>query len=115
MRLTKKLAGEATDELLSILAEYSSGLRTSELSGTRRFHGERTLPNRQIIRHPKERKSSGVSRRTGQENLLFVEAPTLNCALHTCHFTKRPKESSCEGKSLTTTGELKTMETKRRK
>ncbi len=50
MRLTKKLAGEATDELLSILAEYSSGLRTSELSGTRRFHGERTLRNRQIIR-----------------------------------------------------------------
>jgi hypothetical protein len=40
MRLTKKLAGEATDELLGILADYPSGLRTSELSGTRRFHGE---------------------------------------------------------------------------
>jgi hypothetical protein len=50
MRLTQKLAGEATAELLSILSEYSSGLRTSELSGTRRFHGERTLRNRQIIR-----------------------------------------------------------------
>ena len=49
MRLTKKLAGEATDELLSILADYPSGLRTSELSGTRRFHGGRTLRNRQII------------------------------------------------------------------
>ena len=50
MRLTKKLAGEATDELLGILAEYPSGLQTSELSSTRRFHGERTLRNRQIIR-----------------------------------------------------------------
>ena len=50
MRLTKKLALEATDELLGIIAEYPSGLRTSELSGTRRFHGEQTLRNRQIIR-----------------------------------------------------------------
>jgi hypothetical protein len=50
MRLTKKMAQEATDELLRILADYPSGLRTSELSGTRRFHGERTLRSRQIIR-----------------------------------------------------------------
>jgi hypothetical protein len=50
MRLAKKLAGEAADELLSILTDYPRGLRTSELSGTRRFHGERTLRNRHIIR-----------------------------------------------------------------
>jgi hypothetical protein len=39
----------AIDELLGILAANPDGMTTSELSGTRRFHGERTLRNRQII------------------------------------------------------------------
>ena len=50
MRLNRKLAAEATDELLGILADYPQGLRTSNLRGTPRFHGGKTLRNRQIIR-----------------------------------------------------------------
>jgi len=40
----------ATSELLEILAQNPSGFTTSELSGTPKFHGHRTLNNRQIIR-----------------------------------------------------------------
>lgn len=41
---------EATEELLAILAQHPEGLSTSQLSGTPKFHGGRTLSNRQIIR-----------------------------------------------------------------
>jgi hypothetical protein len=50
MRLTKKLKEDAIAELLEILRSRPFGLPTSKLSGTPRFHGERTLSNRQIIR-----------------------------------------------------------------
>ena len=50
MRLTKKISEVATVELLEILAKHSPGVSTSSLSGTPKFHGERTLSNRQIIR-----------------------------------------------------------------
>jgi hypothetical protein len=41
---------EAIDELLEMLGEYPDGLRTSEMSGTPKFHGGRTLTNRQIAK-----------------------------------------------------------------
>ena len=50
MRLSKHQAVIATQELLSILAVHPEGMRTSELSGTPKFHGSRTLNNRQITR-----------------------------------------------------------------
>jgi hypothetical protein len=50
MRLNKNAKFRATCELLSILAEHSEGMTTTELSGTPQFHGEWTLRNRQIIR-----------------------------------------------------------------
>jgi len=50
MRLTKKMSEVATAELLEILTRYSPGVSTSDLSSTPKFHGERTLSNRQIIR-----------------------------------------------------------------
>jgi hypothetical protein len=50
VRLDKKAKFRATCELLSILAERSEGVTTSELSGTPQFHGESTLRSRQIIR-----------------------------------------------------------------
>jgi hypothetical protein len=50
MRLNEMETLLAIDELMSILAANPEGMTTSELSGTRRFHGERTLRNRQIIR-----------------------------------------------------------------
>jgi hypothetical protein len=50
VRLSKAATILAMDELLDILAANPDGMTTSELSGTRRFHGERTLRNRQIIR-----------------------------------------------------------------
>jgi len=50
MRLSKHQAEIATQELLSILAQNSKGLRTSELSGTPKFHGARTLNSGQIHR-----------------------------------------------------------------
>ena len=51
MRIYKQHTRQAaTDELLEILAKHPEGLRTSELSGTPKFHGGRTLSNRQIIR-----------------------------------------------------------------
>lgn len=46
----KKARVVAIEELLSILAANPEGMTTSELSGTPRFHGERTLRNPQIIR-----------------------------------------------------------------
>jgi hypothetical protein len=50
VRLSKAATIVAVDELLDILAANPEGMTTTELSGTRRFHGERTLRNRQIIR-----------------------------------------------------------------
>ena len=50
MRLSKHEAVIATQELLSILAQHPEGMRTSQLSGTPKFHGSRTLNNRQIAR-----------------------------------------------------------------
>lgn len=47
---TPAIRYQATAELLSILEQTPLGLTTSELSGTPRFHGHRTLSNRQIIR-----------------------------------------------------------------
>ena len=49
MRLTKKMEEVATAELLEILRRYPART-TSDLSNTPKFHGERTLSNRQIIR-----------------------------------------------------------------
>jgi hypothetical protein len=40
----------AKNELLSILARHPEGLRTSELSGTPKFHGEHTLRSARIIK-----------------------------------------------------------------
>ena len=50
MRLSRAATILAVDELLAILAANPYGMTTSELSGTPRFHGERTLRNPQIIR-----------------------------------------------------------------
>jgi hypothetical protein len=51
VRLASKDQRErATAELLSILAEYPGGVRTSDLRGTPLFHGTCTLSNAQIIR-----------------------------------------------------------------
>jgi hypothetical protein len=50
VRLSNAATILAIDELLDILAANPEGMTNSELSGTRRFHGERTLRNRQIIR-----------------------------------------------------------------
>jgi hypothetical protein len=50
MRLNARLIKEATAELLAILKEYPGGLPTSSMSGTQKFHGGRTLRNRQIIK-----------------------------------------------------------------
>ena len=50
MRLNKTNQAKATDELLSILAQHPEGITTKELIGTPKFHGEKTLRSRQIIR-----------------------------------------------------------------
>ena len=50
MRLTKQQEQDATQELLEILEAHPQGLPTSQLSGTWKFHGEKTLRNPQIIR-----------------------------------------------------------------
>ena len=51
MRLYKAhTINEATDELLEMLREYPDGLPTSAMSGTQKFHGGRTLTNRQIAK-----------------------------------------------------------------
>jgi hypothetical protein len=54
MRLTKEQEVRATNELLAMLAKDKqsggNGLRTSEMQGTRAFHGTNTLSLRQIIR-----------------------------------------------------------------
>jgi hypothetical protein len=50
MRLTKADTFAATQELLARLRAEPAGLRTSELVGSPRFHGMRTLSNTQIIR-----------------------------------------------------------------
>ena len=50
MRLNASLIEVATAELLAILREYPDGLPTSAMSGTQKFHGGRTLKNRQIIK-----------------------------------------------------------------
>jgi hypothetical protein len=51
MRLYRKRTIErAKAELFSILVAHPEGMRTSELSGTKEFHGSRTLSNTQIIK-----------------------------------------------------------------
>jgi hypothetical protein len=50
MRLNKTDQAKATDELLSLLAQHPEGMTTKELMGTPKFHGEKTLRSRQIIR-----------------------------------------------------------------
>jgi len=54
MRLTKQQEVQAVNELLAMLAEDRQrggcGLRTSEMRGTRQFHGMRTLSLTQIAR-----------------------------------------------------------------
>ena len=50
MRLTERQEKEATEELLSMLEQCPAGLSTSDMRGTDRFHGVRTLSNRQISR-----------------------------------------------------------------
>jgi hypothetical protein len=40
---------EAIEELLAMLADHPEGLRTSEMVGTKKFHGVHTLTNRHII------------------------------------------------------------------
>jgi hypothetical protein len=57
MRLTKHQEEVATQELLEILRLNPQGKSTSNLRGTPKFHGGRTLSNRQIIR---------LLRKTGQ-------------------------------------------------
>ena len=54
MRLTKEQEFRATNELLAMLVNDKQsggfGLRTSEMQGTRAFHGSNTLSLRQIAR-----------------------------------------------------------------
>jgi hypothetical protein len=54
MRLTREQECRATNELLAMLAKDKqsggNGLRTSEMQGTRAFHGTNTLSLRQIAR-----------------------------------------------------------------
>jgi hypothetical protein len=40
---------EAIEELLAKLADHPEGLRTSEMIGTKKFHGMHTLTNRHVI------------------------------------------------------------------
>jgi len=47
---SKRNQQQATQELLEILAKNPLGFKTSELSGTPKFHGHRTLNNGQITR-----------------------------------------------------------------
>jgi hypothetical protein len=49
MRLMKAQTEQAKAELLDII-ERTPGIRTSELVGTKQFHGMRTLRPRQITR-----------------------------------------------------------------
>jgi hypothetical protein len=46
----KNTIEQAKAELLSTLAAHPEGMRTSELSGTKEFHGARTLRNSQLIK-----------------------------------------------------------------
>ncbi|MGB0107037.1 MAG: hypothetical protein ACLPH5_00575 [Candidatus Sulfotelmatobacter sp.] len=54
MRLTREQEVRATNELLAMLAKDKqsggNGLRTSEMQGSRAFHGTHTLSLRQIAR-----------------------------------------------------------------
>jgi len=50
MRLTQNDKRIATEELLGILRMNPLGWTTSELVGTPRFHGHRTLTARQVAR-----------------------------------------------------------------
>ena len=49
-RMTKRDEHLATQEMLERLRSFPAGLRTSQLIGTRRFHGERTLTAKQVAR-----------------------------------------------------------------
>ena len=48
MRLNPIEAAKAKAELVEILRSFPAGLRTSQLMGTPRFHGMRTLSLRQV-------------------------------------------------------------------
>jgi uncharacterized protein len=50
MRIRKGQEEQATRELLSKLSMHPEGLATTEMSGTKQFHGVKTLRNPQIIR-----------------------------------------------------------------
>src|SRR5260370_14315710 len=50
IRLNMQQAEAAAHELIEILTANPAGMRTSALRGTPKFHGGRTLTNRQIIR-----------------------------------------------------------------
>lgn len=50
MRLNKATAKVATAELLEMLKQTPAGMTTTELIGTPKFHGSRTLTPRQITR-----------------------------------------------------------------
>lgn len=50
MRLSQKDADTATYELLEILTNSEDGKLTSELVGTKKFHGTRTLTPKQIVK-----------------------------------------------------------------
>lgn len=70
IRLVGKLREEATAELLEVLAHNPLGLSTSELCGTQKFHGVRTLSNRQIIRLLRE-SGAAVEYKGGQGARTF--------------------------------------------
>ena len=70
MKLTAKDTKNATAELM-MLVRNNPGVRTSELQGTRAFHGARTLSTSQIIRLLREAglwpRTCGGGRRTWYE------------------------------------------------
>ena len=70
VRLTKRDEEHATAELL-MLVRNNPGVRTSELRGTRAFHGARTLSSAQVVRLLRQAglrpRACGVGRRTWHE------------------------------------------------
>jgi hypothetical protein len=83
MRLTKHDEVRATNEWLGTLASvHPEWVRTSQLRGTRRFHGGRTLSHSQIIRLV--RASGQVEERVGgNERFSFLEWRTKSRATTT--------------------------------
>ena len=73
MRLYRKNTIEqAKAELLSILAAHPEGMRTSELSGTKEFHGGRTLRDRQLIKLLRSMPDRVQESRGGQGNRTLL-------------------------------------------